>query len=109
MRKHFYDEIFSAENVDSIICVMGYCNQKRKFFPRDQMRRGVHQSLSKMLQFGAIFVQKAYIFANFCKFFTIFCIFFVPLAHLMRNLILPVLPILPKMVSFIRLWHTVFY
>jgi hypothetical protein len=56
------------------------------------MREGVRQSMSKVLQFGAIYVQKTRIFVNFCKFFTFFCIFFILPARLMRTFALPILP-----------------
>jgi len=52
--------------------------------PRDQMREGVLQSLSKTRHFPAIFAQKARIFANFCKFLAIFLIFFHQLARFIR-------------------------
>jgi hypothetical protein len=59
---------------------------------RANVRRGVHQSLSKTPQFSAVCVQNARIFVNFCKFFTIFCIFFFLSARLMRNFTLPISP-----------------
>jgi hypothetical protein len=84
-------------------------------FLRANSRKGVLQSWSKTHQFFEIFanfLKFLRIFANFLQFFAFFSADLRVLSAsggLMRDFILPVLPILPKTVSFIRLWRTVFY